>query len=149
MPTIDGVELTRLLVAEDPRARVLMLTHFDGDEVVFQALKAGAMGYLPKDIPGPDLVNAIRHVTAGKRYMPPEISAQLARRAIEPSLSPREVEILDKLADGLTNPEIASNMNLARRTVAMYVSNILEKFNAATRTEAVSVGIKRGVIRAR
>ncbi len=149
MPDIDGVQLTALLLAEERPPRVLVLTHYDGDETVFRALKAGALGYVPKDIPGNELVIAIRKVAAGERFMPPEIGAQLARRAMGSSLSPREVEVLSRLADGLTNPQIAQELNLARKTVAMYVSQILEKLEARTRTEAVSVGIRRGIIRTR
>lgn len=149
MPEVNGVALTRLLCAEPTPGRVLILTHYDGDETVFQALRAGALGYVPKDISGHDLVQAIHKVASGERFMPPDISAQLARRALAPQLTPREVEVLEKMAEGLTNPQIAVALNLSRKTVSMYVSQILEKLDARTRTEAVSVGTRRGIVNQR
>lgn len=149
MPEVDGVELTRLLAAHKPPAKVLLLTHYDGDENVFGAYRAGAAGYLSKEISGPDLVGAVRAVAAGNRVFPAGIAEQLARRAMSPSLSPREIEVLAKLSEGLTNPEIALAMSLSRRTVSMYVSHILGKLEARTRTEAVSVAIRRGLVPSR
>ena len=147
MPGIDGVELTRLLRSEAPDAHVLVLTHYVGDENVFQALRAGALGYVHKEIQGAELMRAVRAVAAGARFLPAGIAEELAQRVIAPSLSPRENEVLNKLALGLTNPQIAEELGLSRKTVSIYVSHVLAKLEVKTRTEAVSVGIRRGIVR--
>lgn len=144
---VDGVELTRLLRAEDPSARVLVLTHLVGDENVFQALRAGALGYADKEIASNELIRAIRAVASGGRFLAPGIAEHLAVRVVAAPLSPREVEVLQHLARGWTNPRIGEALGLSRKTVSVYVSQVLAKLDAKTRTEAVAVGIRRGIIR--
>jgi two-component system NarL family response regulator len=149
MPELDGVQATEQMRREDPAARVLVLTNYDGDEVIFQALKAGAAGYLTKGVRGPELITAIRQVHAGDRYLPPGVAGRLADRMMAPSLSPREVQVLEKIYEGLTNKEIAEALHISLKTASMFVSKILLKLDVRSRTEAVAVALRRGILRPR
>jgi DNA-binding NarL/FixJ family response regulator len=149
MPGMDGVEATWRLRESWPQARVVILTTFDDDEYVFEGLRAGARGYLLKDVSGHDLAEAVRTVAAGGALIEPSIArkvvAEFARVApparrpdaglLEP-LSDREREILQLLAQGLSNSEIAARLSLAHGTVKNYVTNILQKLGARDRTQA-------------
>jgi DNA-binding NarL/FixJ family response regulator len=149
MPIMDGVEATRRLRVIDPNARVIILTTFDDSEYVFEGLRAGALGYLLKDVSGEELAEAIRAVAAGGSMIEPSVArkvvAEFARLApaapeaaqelIEP-LSEREVEILSLVSKGLTNKEIAAKLYLAEGTVKNYVTSILQKIDARDRTQA-------------
>ena len=134
------------MCASTPPARVLVLTNHEGDEDIFKALKAGALGYVTKGVPGDELVKAIRAVSAGERYLPPGVASRLADRMLAPSLSVREQQVLERIARGLTNREIAEDLAIAPKTASMFVSRLLFKLNVSTRTEAVTVAIKRGII---
>lgn len=149
MPVMDGVEATRQLLARWPQARIVILTTFDDDEYVFDALRAGALGYLLKDVSIQELTDAIHAVMAGGVLIEPSVArkvvAELARlRLAEPQspsslvepLSEREQEILRLVARGLTNREIAQRLFLAEGTVKNYVTNILSKIGARDRTQA-------------
>ena len=149
MPAMDGVEATRRLLAHDPAARIIILTTFDDDEYVFDALRAGALGYLLKDVSGTELAGAIRTVASGGALIEPSVArkvlAEFSRLPQSPSagtdglsepLSGREREILALLAQGLTNREIAARLFLAEGTVKNYVSSILGKIGARDRTQA-------------
>ncbi len=153
MPVMDGVEATRRLRARWPDARVIILTTFDDDEYVFEALRAGALGYLLKDVSIEELVDAIRKVMAGGVLIEPSVAAKvvaeltrLSSGALQPMqrpagdlvepLSEREREILALLAEGLTNREIAARLYLAEGTVRNYVTAILDKIGARDRTQA-------------
>lgn len=158
MPVLDGVEATRRLSAEFPGARVIILTTFDDDEYVFEGLRAGALGYLLKDVSIQELAEAIRTVMAGGVLIQPSVArkvvAEFARlRPAAPSqtglaeaLSEREVEILRLLAGGLTNREIAERLFLAEGTVKNYVTNILGKIGARDRTQAALRGRELGLL---
>jgi len=149
MPLMDGVEATRRLRAVDPNAKIIILTTFDDNEFVFEGLRAGALGYLLKDVSGPELAEAIRTVAAGGSMIEPSVArkvvAEFARLApptesakdvlIEP-LSEREVEILKLIAHGLTNKEVANQLYLAEGTVKNYVTSILQKIDVRDRTQA-------------
>ncbi|MBN1666926.1 MAG: response regulator transcription factor [Anaerolineales bacterium] len=149
MPEMDGVEATRRLRQQWPEARVIILTTFDDNEYVFEGLRAGALGYLLKDVSGHELAAAIRTVAAGGALIEPSVArkvvAEFARLAaptaatteklVEP-LSEREVEILVLVAQGLTNREIAARLYLAEGTVKNYVTSILQKIEARDRTQA-------------
>jgi DNA-binding NarL/FixJ family response regulator len=149
MPVMDGVEATRRLRAENPDAKIIILTTFDDNEYVFEGLRAGALGYLLKDVSGPELAEAIRTVSAGGSMIEPSVArkvvAEFARLApptqaakenlIDP-LSEREIEILRSVAKGLTNKEIANKLFLAEGTVKNYVTSILQKIGARDRTQA-------------
>jgi DNA-binding NarL/FixJ family response regulator len=149
MPVMDGVEATRHLRESDPNAKVIILTTFDDNEYVFEGLRAGALGYLLKDVSGDELADAIRKVAAGGSMIEPSVArkviAEFARLApptpeaaedlIEP-LSTREIEILKLVSQGLTNKEIAARLYLAEGTVKNYVTSILQKICARDRTQA-------------
>lgn len=149
MPEMDGVEATRRLREADPNSKVIILTTFDDNEYVFEGLRAGALGYLLKDVSGAELADAIRKVAAGGSMIEPSVArkvvAEFARLAppspeatnelIEP-LSEREIEILKLVSQGLTNKEIAARLFLAEGTVKNYVTSILQKIDARDRTQA-------------
>lgn len=149
MPEMDGVEATRRLREMDANSKVIILTTFDDNEYIFEGLRAGALGYLLKDVSGDELADAIRKVAAGGSMIEPSVArkvvAEFARLApaaapaptelIEP-LSAREIEIIKLVATGLTNKEIAAKLYLAEGTVKNYVTSILQKIDARDRTQA-------------
>lgn len=147
MPHVDGVMLTRQIGRDHPNTRVVVLTHYDGDEDIVQALRAGALGYLTKETRGEEILLAVRSAHAGQRYFPPGIAGRLAERVLKPALSAREVQLLELIYQGRSNREIASASRLTERTVGIYVSRILQKLDAKNRTEAVHVAIARGIIK--
>jgi DNA-binding NarL/FixJ family response regulator len=146
LPGMTGTETTRMLTREFPNARVLILSTFGGDEDIYQALQAGAWGYVMKDMPRPQLLEAIRTVHSGRRFIPPEIAVRLAERVPNSELTPRELDVLKLLAKGLLNKEIAASLAIAEGTVKVHVINILGKLQASDRTEAVTLALKRGII---
>lgn len=149
MPELDGVEATRRIVADDPAARVIILTTFDDDEYVFEGVRAGALGYMLKAASGEELAAAVRTVAAGGGLIEPSVarrvmaefarlsrpSAERVEALLEP-LSEREVDILKLLAQGLANREIADRLHLAEGTVKNYVSSLMQKLNVRDRTQA-------------
>jgi len=152
MPQMNGVEATAAICRSWPEARVIILTTFDRDDYVFQGVRAGAVGYLLKDLPAPKLVETIRRVHDGEVFIQPEIASRTLRAAlhspgdlVEP-LTEREREVLVMLAQGIPNKEIADKLHLAEGTVKNHVSNILGKLQAQNRTEAADIARKRGLI---
>jgi two-component system, NarL family, response regulator len=146
MPRLNGVELTAKVCARFPEARILVLTHHQGDEDIFQALKAGARGYLTKESPGEQLVAAIFALHAGDKFLPPEIRDQIrSREGVQP-LTQREREVLELVADGASNREVADRLGISERTVGLYVSSILSTLGARSRTEAASIAVRRGLL---
>jgi len=152
MPQLNGVEATAAICRAWPEARVIILTTFDRDDYVFQGVRAGAVGYLLKDLPSPKLIETIRRVHDGEVFIQPEIASRTLRAAlhspgvlVEP-LSEREHEVLVMLAQGIPNKEIADKLHLAEGTVKNHVSNILGKLQAQNRTEAADIARKRGLI---
>jgi DNA-binding NarL/FixJ family response regulator len=146
MPLKDGIMATREICAVSPEARILMLTTFDGDDDIHKALSAGATGYLLKNATRDSLIPALRAVAAGQRWIPKEIARRLADRERFEELTPRELEVLQQLAKGLANKEIADVLSISEYTVKDHLKSILGKLRVADRTEAVTEAIQRGII---
>jgi two-component system NarL family response regulator len=146
MPGGGGIEATAALRTEAPGARVLMFTTFDGDEDIYRAMQAGARGYLLKSAPREELLTAIRAVAAGERYLPPALAQRLAGRVASPDVSERELEVLRLMARGKANKEIAAALGISEETVKRHASNLFVKMGVADRTQAVSEGMRRGLI---
>jgi len=147
MPRMEGVEVVRQIRERDPRARVIILTTYDTDDEIERALKAGAKAYVLKDISADDLVSCIRDVLAGKTYLAPAAAAKLAEGVTHLQLTPREMATLKLLADGKANKEIASALDISERTVKTHLAHLFEKLGATSRTEAVKVATRRGLVR--
>ena len=147
MPVMDGVEAIKAIRDEFPSAKIIALTTFEGDEDIYQALAAGAGGYLLKDMLRSEVVSVIRKVQQGYRVIPPEIAARLAEHTPRVSLTGREVEVLQLMADGKSNAEIAEALGRAEGTMKIHVHNILQKLDATDRTQAVTIALRRGILR--
>jgi DNA-binding NarL/FixJ family response regulator len=146
MPEMSGLEAIRIIRNEFPAARVVVLTTYSGDVQTLKAIKAGAMAYLLKSTLHRDLLNTIRLVHAGQRYLPADIASEVAFHAGEAPLTVREVEILQLVADGKANKEIAARLSLSDETVKGYMKSIFAKLAVNDRTRAVTVAVKRGII---
>ena len=146
LPDMSGADSTAAIVQEFPQARVLMLSTHSGEEEIYRALQAGAHGYVLKNVMRDELLRAIREVHSGRRYLEPSVAAVLAERISHRSLTTRELEVLQMVAKGLGNKEIAANLNIAEATVKLHVSHVLEKLNVKDRTEAATAALRRGVI---
>jgi DNA-binding NarL/FixJ family response regulator len=146
LPDISGIDAMVAIRTEFPDARIIMLTTFEGDVEIRRALQAGAVGYMLKTMPRRQLVEMIRRVHAGKKHIPPEIAAHLAEHMGEETLSKREVDVLQKIAGGNRNGDIAALLFISEETVKGHVKHIMEKLGASDRTEAVAIGIRRGII---
>jgi DNA-binding NarL/FixJ family response regulator len=146
LPDISGIDAMVAIRTEFADARIIMLTTFEGDIEIRRALEAGAVGYMLKTMPRRQLVETIRRVHAGRKHIPPEIAAHLAEHLGEESLSKREVDVLQKIAGGNRNGDIAALLFISEETVKGHVKHIMEKLGANDRTEAVAIGIRRGII---
>ena len=146
LPDIGGIDSMIAIRTEFPYARVIMLTTFEGDAEIKRALEAGAQGYMLKSMPRKQLVEMIRRVHAGKKHIPPEVAAHLAEHLGNEMLSKREIEVLKKIAGGNRNSDIAALLFISEETVKGHVKHIMEKLGASDRTEAVAIGIRRGII---
>jgi DNA-binding NarL/FixJ family response regulator len=146
LPDISGIDAMVAIRTDFPDARIIMLTTFEGDVEIRRALQAGAVGYMLKTMPRRQLVEMIRRVHAGKKHIPPEIAAHLAEHMGDESLSKREVDVLQKIAGGNRNTDIAALLFISEETVKGHVKHIMEKLGASDRTEAVAIGIRRGII---
>ena len=146
LPDISGIDAMVAIRTEFPDARIIMLTTFEGDVEIRRALQAGAVSYMLKTMPRKQLVEMIRRVHAGKKHIPPEIAAHLAEHMGDETLSKREVDVLQKIAGGNRNSDIAALLFISEETVKGHVKHIMEKLGANDRTEAVAIGIRRGII---
>jgi DNA-binding NarL/FixJ family response regulator len=146
LPGISGVDTIRCIRTQSPKARFIVLTTYEGDEDIYQAMEAGASGYLVKGMPQEMLVNAVKRVHAGGRYLPPPVSQALTSRTRDSNLSNREREVLALLANGKSNREIAGQLGITEATVKCHVSVILMRLNASDRTQAVVTALQRGLI---
>ena len=147
LPDLGGLDVMIAIRSEFPDARFIVLTTFEGDMDVQRALKAGARGYLLKSMPSQQMVDTIRQVHAGKKYVPPEIAADLAEHLGDETLSRREMEILQEVAAGHRNRAIAARLFIAEETVKVHVKHIRDKLGASDRTQAVTIAARRGIIR--
>jgi two-component system, NarL family, response regulator len=147
MPVMDGLTATRAILADDPTARIIVLTTYDGDEDIHRALAAGARGYLLKDMMRTDLLSVIRAVHRGQRGIPAPVAARLAEHTPRIGLTPRELEVLGLVAGGLSNAQVAERIGRTEGTVKVHLKNILQKLDVKDRTEAVTTALRRGFIR--
>ena len=146
LPDMSGIDALIAIRAEFINARVIMLSTFQGDVEIQRALEAGARGFLLKSMRPDELLDAIRHVHAGKKCVPPEVAVSLAEYLAEDTLTPRELEILPLIAAGNRNREIADILSISEDTVKVHVKHAMEKLGARDRTEAVVIGVRRGII---
>ena len=146
IPGMDGIEAIATIIQHFPRARIIVLSTYGGDEDVFRALQAGARAYFLKDVKGQDLVNAIRAVHAGQRPLPAQVASRLAERIPRSELSVRETEILKLIARGMSNRLIANTLAITEGTVRGHASNIFAKLGCSDRAQAVSEAFQRGII---
>ena len=131
---------------EFPEARIIMLTTFEGDVEIQRALEAGARGYMLKSMPPGELVEVIRQVHAGKKRVPPEVAAYLAEHYSDESLTPREIGVLQQVACGNRNRDIAERLFISEETVKVHIKHIMDKLGASDRTQAVAIAVRRGII---
>lgn len=146
MPDTNGLDAIRVILNEYPSARIMVLTMYQGDEDIYRALQAGAATYLLKDALSHELVRMVREVHAGRRPLPPNVASLLAARAAYPPLTSREVEVMELLAKGMRNKEIAYELGITEKTAAVHVKNILAKFDVHDRAAAINVAIHRGIV---
>ena len=146
LPTMSGLEAIEQICTEDPEARIVVLTMYSGDEDITQALEAGAVTYLLKDMLSEDLVRVIREVHAGERPISSDVAARLEARKMLPSLTPREVEVVRLIAQGMRNKEIGVALGISEETAKVHVKNILAKLNVNDRTAVIPVALRRGII---
>jgi DNA-binding NarL/FixJ family response regulator len=146
LPEVDGIDVMTEILGDFPDARFIVLTTFSGDALVLRALKAGARGYLLKDMLRTELLRAIRTVHAGRKQIPAEIATQIAEHASDCALTRREIEVLQLIADGNANRLVADKLSITEDTIKMHVKNILSKLSANDRTHAVTIALKRGII---
>ena len=146
LPGKSGIDVMIALHAEFPEARIIMLTTFEGDVEIQRALEAGARGYLLKTMPPNELVDVIRQVHAGKKRISSRVAAQITEHMTDEALTDREVEVLTQVAGGNRNREIAEKLRITEETVKVHMKHIMEKLGASDRTQAVAVGLRRGII---
>jgi len=147
MPVMEGVEAVRQIRERDPNAKVIVLTTYDTDEDISRALKAGAKAYVLKDISADGLIGCIHDVLAGKTYLAPAAAAKLAEGVTRVQLTPRELSTLQLIADGRSNKEIASELRISERTVKTHLGHLFDKLGVTSRTEAVKIATRRGLVR--
>ncbi len=147
MPVLDGFEVVKRLIAADPAARILVMTTYDTDEDIWRCLRAGAKGYLLKDASQPEIITAIRTVARGESFTTPLLATKLAHRAAAPEFSQREGEVLQLLAAGRTNKEIAAALGVEPGTIKTHLKSLFTKLGASTRGEAIHFANKRGILR--
>jgi DNA-binding NarL/FixJ family response regulator len=146
LPDMNGIDVMIAIRTEFPNARIIMLTTFEGDVEIQRALEAGARGYLLKNMPPKELLEVIRHVHAGKKRIPAEIAAQIAEHLSDEALTEREVDVLRQISGGNRNRDIAEKLCITEETVKVHIKHIMEKLGASDRTQAVAIGVRRGII---
>ena len=146
LPDQSGIDAMVAVRAEFPEARVIVLTTFEGDVEIQRALQAGARGYILKSMPAKELMEAIRQVHLGKKLIPPQVAAHLAEHLGDEALTEREIDVLNQVAKGNRNRDIAQKLSITEETVKVHIKHIMDKLGANDRTQAVSIGLRRGII---
>jgi two-component system, NarL family, response regulator len=146
LPLMSGIEATAKIRAKSPTAQIIVLTSYDGDEDIYRALEAGARAYLLKDMVRTELIEAIRTVHAGQRFLPSSVANRLADRLSSPDLTARELDVLQFIAKGFSNKRIAVALGISENTVKLHIKNILSKLCVDDRTQAAVLAIQRGII---
>jgi DNA-binding NarL/FixJ family response regulator len=146
LPDMSGISAVASIRADFPDARIVILTTFEGDVEIQRALAAGACGYLLKSAPLEELVGVIRKVHSGRKHLPTELAENLAEHFGSDSLTEREVEVLKRIAEGDRNRDIGERLSISEETVKVHIKHIMDKLHARDRTQAVAIGIRRGVI---
>jgi two-component system NarL family response regulator len=146
MPGMGGLDAIRAIRAEFPSAKIIVLSTYQGDEDIYRALDAGAVTYLLKDTLAEKMMGVIRDVAGGGRPIPPDVAQKLTDRMFQPALTNRELQVIQLLARGMRNKEIAAKLNISEETAHGHVKNILAKLSVHDRTEAVAVAARRGIV---
>lgn len=146
LPDISGIDAMITILSAFPDARIIIVTSSEGDVEMHRALSGGARGYILKSMPPSDLLEAIRKVHAGKKAIPSEIAAHLANHMGDEALTAREVEILQQVAEGNRNRDIAERLFISEGTVKVHIQHIMEKLGANDRTQAITIAVRRGII---
>jgi two-component system NarL family response regulator len=147
MPDLDGVQTIEAIRRKHPEARIIVLTTFEGEEDIYRALSAGARGYLLKDVRSEELLSCIRDVHAGNSCVKPDLMSKALGSLHKAALTPRELQVLERMSVGLGNKQIASDLDISIDTIKSHVNSIFQKLKVGTRTEAVTIATKRGVLR--
>jgi len=146
LPDMSGIDTMIAIRNEFPEARAIILTTFEGDAEIHRALAAGARAYVLKSMPPKELVEVIRKVHAGKKPIAPQIAAQLAEHYGDEALTQREIDVLRQIAGGNRNRDIAEKLFISEETVKVHIKHLMEKLGASDRTQAVAIGVRRGII---
>jgi len=146
LPDGNGIDAMLVIREEFPDARVIMVTTSEGDAEIRRALEAGARGYILKSMPPQDLLNVIRQVHAGKKGIPTQIARHLAEHYGDESLTAREIEVLQQIASGNRNRDIAEKLFISEETVKVHIKHIMDKLGASDRTQSVAIAVRRGII---
>lgn len=146
LPTMSGLDAIKSIRREAPDARIIVLTMYQGDEDIHRALSAGAATYLLKDTLSDDLIGIVREVHAGRRPIRADVKARLDERAAAPTLTPREIQVMELVAEGRRNKEIASLLGISEETVQVHLKNIFAKLKVSERTAALNVALRRGIV---
>jgi DNA-binding NarL/FixJ family response regulator len=146
---MSGVEAIRAIRKQAPNARIVVLTMYQGDEDIYRALQAGAATYILKDTLSDDLIRVVHEVHAGKHPVMPDVEARLAERAANPTLTPREIQVIELVSQGMRNKELAAELGISEETAHVHVRNILTKLKVKDRSAAITVAYRRGIIHLR
>ena len=146
LPDLSGIDAMITILSGSPQARVIMVTSSEGDVEMERALAGGAKGYILKSMPPREVLEAIRKVHAGKKAIPPEIAAQLADHMSDEALTAREIEVLQQVAEGNRNRDIADRLFISEGTVKVHLQHIMDKLGASDRTQAITIAVRRGII---
>lgn len=146
LPDMSGIDALIAIRTEFPEARIIILTTFEGDVEIQRALQAGARAYVLKSTPPKELMDVIRKVHAGKKPISSDIAAQLAEHYSDEALTDREIEVLRQVAEGNRNRDIAEKLFISEETVKVHIKHVMDKLGANDRTQAVAIGVRRGII---